>query len=250
MTNNDVLRRLRYTFKFNDARMVSLFGLAGYEVPREQVTRWLKRDEDPEYENCGDTALAAFLNGLIIDKRGEREGEPPKPEKKINNNIVFMKIKIALNMKAEDVLAIMDLSGLSISKHELSALSRRPDHKHYRECKDQILRNFLSGLQMKYRDQPEAKAAMSPKTVVSPLYKSKTKPKDASKAAPKETSKSKAPATSKARSQPASKPKSRTTEKSTENPWAKPRAKPGVKPGAKPRAKLRAKLREKPKTKE
>lgn len=234
MTNNDILRRLRYTFKFNDARMVSLFGLGGYEVPREQVTRWLKRDEDPAFENCGDSALAAFLNGLIIDKRGKREGETPKPEKQINNNIVFMKIKIALNMKAEDVLAIMDLSGLSISKHELSALSRRPDHKHYRECKDQILRNFLSGLQMKYRDQPEAKAAVSSKTVVSSLYKSKDKPKDQATAKPtaeaRETLKSRPANSPYARSRPGEKPKS------TANPKAKPAAakpKPKPKPGAK-----------------
>ncbi|NOZ38536.1 MAG: DUF1456 family protein, partial [Gammaproteobacteria bacterium] len=59
--------------------------------------------------------------------------------------------KIALNLKDEDILEIMGLAGLSISKHELSAFFRRPDHKHYRECKDQILRNFLKGMRLKYR---------------------------------------------------------------------------------------------------
>jgi len=167
MTNNDILRRLRYTFNFNDDKMVSIFALADYEVAREQVTHWLKKDDDPEFKNCGDAQLAAFLNGFIIEKRGKKEGEQPKPEKKVNNNIIFMKIKIALNLQAEDVLSILQLAGLRISKHELSALSRRPDHKHYRECKDQILRNFLQGLQMKYRDKDK------PKTTVSPLYKSK-----------------------------------------------------------------------------
>ena len=69
----------------------------------------------------------------------------------MTNNIIFMKLKIALNLKAEDVLEIMDLADLSISKHELSAFFRRPGHKHYRECKNQILRNFLRGMQLKYR---------------------------------------------------------------------------------------------------
>jgi len=46
----------------------------------------------------------------------------------------------------------MDLSDFRMSKHELSAFFRKPGHKHYRECKDQILRVFLKGLQMKYRD--------------------------------------------------------------------------------------------------
>ena len=62
-----------------------------------------------------------------------------------------MKLKIALNLKADDVLGILDLANFRISKHELSAFFRRPDHKHYRECKDQILRNFLKGIQLKYR---------------------------------------------------------------------------------------------------
>ena len=65
--------------------------------------------------------------------------------------MIFMKLKIALNLKAEDVLEVLALADLRISKHELSAFFRKPDNKHYRECKDQILRNFLKGLQLKYR---------------------------------------------------------------------------------------------------
>lgn len=152
MTNNDILRRIRYTFDFNDSKMVSIFALADHEVTREQISNWLKKDDDPAYQNCGDNQLAIFLNGLINEKRGKKEGAQPKPEKRINNNVIFMKLKIALNLKAEDVLEIMGLAELSISKHELSAFFRRPGHKHYRECKDQILRNFLKGMQLKYRD--------------------------------------------------------------------------------------------------
>jgi len=152
MTNNDILRRLRYTFDFNDSKMVSLFELAGLKVPQEQIINWLRKEDDPEYQNCADTKLAIFLNGLIIDKRGKKDGPQPVPEKSINNNIIFMKLKIALNLKAEDVLEIMALADLRVSKHELSAFFRRPDHKHFRACKDQILRNFLSGVQIKYRD--------------------------------------------------------------------------------------------------
>jgi len=70
-----------------------------------------------------------------------------------------MKLKIALNLKADDVVKILAMSGVKISKHELSAFFRRADHKHYRECKNQMLRNFLKGLQFKYRPgsnlQPE-----------------------------------------------------------------------------------------------
>jgi len=152
MTNNDVLRSIRYTFDLSEPKMVSIFALADTKVTRDQITHWLKKDDDPDYQNCSDTFLATFLNGLINEKRGKKEGEQPKPEKQINNNIIFMKLKIALNLKAEDVLSILMLADFSISKHELSAFFRRPDHQNYRDCMDQVLRNFLKGVQLKYRD--------------------------------------------------------------------------------------------------
>lgn len=151
MKNNDVLRRIRYTFNFDDAHMIAIFALAEQTVTREQVSAWLKKDDDPAYQECADTQLAIFLNGLINDKRGKKKGAQLKPEKSLSNNIVFRKLKIALNLKDEDVLEILALADFCISKHELSAFFRKPEHKNYRECKNQILRNFLLGMQLKYR---------------------------------------------------------------------------------------------------
>ncbi|MCK5156463.1 MAG: DUF1456 family protein [Spirochaetales bacterium] len=154
MTNNDILRRIRYIFDYGDSKMIAIFGLADHEITREQISDWLKKDDDPAYKSCSDTQLSIFLNGLINDKRGKKEGAQPVPNKYLTNNIIFMKLKIALNLKADDVLELMNLADLPISKHELSAFFRKPDHKHYRECKDQILRNFLKGMQLKYRKSP------------------------------------------------------------------------------------------------
>jgi uncharacterized protein YehS (DUF1456 family) len=148
---NDILRRIRYAFDFDDSKMIALFGSADYQVTRAQISDWLKKDDDPAFQELSDTQLAIFLNGLINHKRGKKEGPQPVPETRLTNNMIFMKLKIALNLKAEDVLEILALAGLRISKHELSAFFRKPDNKHYRECKDQILRNFLKGLQLKYR---------------------------------------------------------------------------------------------------
>ncbi len=151
MTNNDILRRIRYAFDFSDSKMIALFGLAGHQVTREQISDWLKKDDDPAFKKCSDTQLAIFLNGLINEKRGKKEGPQAEPEQRLTNNIIFKKLRIALNLKAEDILEILGLAGVRISEHELSAFFRRPGHKHYRECKDQILRNFLKGVQIKYR---------------------------------------------------------------------------------------------------
>ncbi|MCF6267912.1 MAG: DUF1456 family protein [Desulfuromusa sp.] len=156
MTNNDVLRRIRFIFDFNDLKMIALFGLTGHQVTREQISDWLKKDDDPAYQGCRDTQLAIFLNGLIIDKRGKNKDPQPEPEQRLNNNSIFRKLKIALNLQAEDILEILALVHVQISKHELSAFFRRPGHKHYRDCNDQIFRNFLKGVQLKYRgDTPE-----------------------------------------------------------------------------------------------
>ena len=151
MTNNDVLRRIRYAFDFNDSKMIAIFGMADHEVTREQVSDWLKKDDDSDFEELSDSDLAIYLNGLINDRRGKKEGVQPVPEKRINNNIILRKLKIALDLKAEDIIEILALSDAEISKHELSAFFRKPEHKHFRKCKDQILRKFIDGVQTKYR---------------------------------------------------------------------------------------------------
>lgn len=153
MNNNDIIRSIRYTLDVDDSKMIAIFKLVDYHITREQVCNWLKKDDDPTWQNCTDTQLAIFLNGLIIDKRGKKEGPQAEAEKSINNNIVLRKLKIAFDLTGEGMLKILALAGLSMSEHELSALFRRPDHKHYRPCKDQILRNFLKGLRMRHRPQ-------------------------------------------------------------------------------------------------
>jgi len=151
MDNNDILRRIRYTFDFNDAKMIELFALADKEVSKEQVIKWLSKEGDAQFQSIYDKDLAIFLNGLINEKRGKREGEQPKPEKSLSNNIVFRKLKIALNLRDNDILEIFDLADFKVSKHEISAIFRKPGQSQYRQCKDQFLRNFLHGLQVKYR---------------------------------------------------------------------------------------------------
>jgi uncharacterized protein YehS (DUF1456 family) len=113
----------------------------------------MKKDDDPDFQSCSDSELAIFLNGLIIDRRGKKEGPLPVPEKRLTNNVIFRKLKIALDLQAEDILEILESVDVKISKHELSAFFRKPDHKHYRECKDQVLRNFIHGVQLKYRPE-------------------------------------------------------------------------------------------------
>jgi hypothetical protein len=64
----------------------------------------------------------------------------------LTNNDILKKLRVALELKDEDVIKILKLADYEISKSELSALYRKPDHPNYKECGDQLLRNFLNGL--------------------------------------------------------------------------------------------------------
>lgn len=153
LTNNDILRRIRYTFNLTNTAVVDIFAAVEATVKTEQVIAWLTKEGEQEFVKISDTEFATFLNGFINTKRGKREGAQPIPESKLNNNIIFMKLRIALNMKAEDVIATLALVDFDLSKHELSAFSRKVDNKHYRVCSDQILRLFLTGVQQQHRPE-------------------------------------------------------------------------------------------------
>lgn len=153
MNNNDIIRRLRYAFDISDDNMIKIFALAEYETTRAEISDWLKKDDDPDQKKLHDVKLATFLNGFISYKRGKKDGPLPIPEKNLNNNLILRKLKIALNYKDTDVLDVFDIAKFDISKHELSAFFRKPGQRQYRECKDQFLRNFLFGLQLKFRPE-------------------------------------------------------------------------------------------------
>jgi uncharacterized protein YehS (DUF1456 family) len=153
MNNNDIIRSLRYTFDINDDTMIKIFALADLEVSRAEVSDWLKRDDDPEFKPLNDLNLAIFLNGMITHHRGKKDGAKPVPENRLNNNLILRKLKIALNLKNEDILDILEKVGRFISPHELSAFFRNPGQAQYRLCKDQVMRNFLHGLQVKFREK-------------------------------------------------------------------------------------------------
>jgi uncharacterized protein YehS (DUF1456 family) len=68
-----------------------------------------------------------------------------------SNNTILKKLRIALELKEDDMLGILKLSDVAVSKAELSAFFRKEGQKNYKECGDQFLRNFLKGLTLRYR---------------------------------------------------------------------------------------------------
>ena len=150
MTNNDFLRRLRYALNIKDNIMIQIFKKGNIIVTREDIIDYLKKDIDDGFKKLSNNDLISFLDGLIIQKRGNREDGTPVPTIKITknnlNNILLRKLRIALAFKSYDMIRIFKLGGIEISEGELSALFRNENHKNYKECGDKYVRVFLKGL--------------------------------------------------------------------------------------------------------
>ncbi|WP_368645334.1 DUF1456 family protein [Alkalibacterium putridalgicola] len=168
--NNDRLVRLRYALDLKDSEMVEVFNLGEADVSLGDVRYLLsKQDERDEEEDdftenvyrkeCTNRLFESFLNGLIVYKRGRQTSKTGEPVKmtyalkydKDVNNILLKKVKVAMKLTNEDILDILDETGVHISKSELSAVLRKEDHRNYQECGDRYARNFLKGLALSYR---------------------------------------------------------------------------------------------------
>ena len=156
MINNDVLRSIRYMLDLGDARLVEMVHLAdpAFPLDKTQVPALLKKEDEEGAIICSDALLARFLDGLIVHYRGRDDSQPPRPpEARISNNLVLKKLRVAFQLKDVDMHETFQAAGFPLGKPEMTALFRQPGHKHYRPCGDQILRNFLKGLTLRYRSE-------------------------------------------------------------------------------------------------
>ena len=148
MTNNDILKRLRYALNFDNVTMIEMFRRAGVGMTQSRIDAMMKKDEEEGFEHCPRSLLGSFLDGFVAYRRGPRpdSGSGPKKNLPLTNNVILRKLKIAMELRDEDIVAIMQLAGDDVSKAEISALLQKPDHKNYKECRDQFLRTFIKGL--------------------------------------------------------------------------------------------------------
>ena len=154
MINNDVLRSVRYMLDLSDSAVLEIARLAdaGFAIEPAQVQAFLKKEDDAGYAECSDRMLAHFLDGLVFHYRGRDESLPPRPiEARVTNNLVLKKLRVAFELKDVDMHQAFQDAGFPVTKPELSALFRQPDHRNFRPCGDQLLRNFLKGLTLRLR---------------------------------------------------------------------------------------------------
>jgi len=76
----------------------------------------------------------------------------------MNNNDILKKLRVALQLKNTDIIAILMLVDFKITESELGAIFRAEDHPNFKPCGDQLLRNFLNGLIIYKRGPMEPKS--------------------------------------------------------------------------------------------
>jgi len=154
MLNNEAFRRIRYALELDDQTTIDIFTAGDYSCTTEMLGRFSQRDLDPDIAMFPDTAFAHFLNGLIIHRRGG-SSPPVTAGEAIDNNKILKKLRIALELYEDEMLTIFDYGDIKFSRHKLSALFRANGHKHFRECNDHTLRQFLKGLVIYHQRQQQ-----------------------------------------------------------------------------------------------
>lgn len=152
MLNNDILRQVRYALDLRDNQLPVLLRDGGLDPEGIDFRALLAREDEEGFRPCNDKVLAALLDGVIVLRRGRRADAPPQPlVGRLSNNLILKKLRIAFELKQEDVQQLLADAGLLMTESELGAFFRKPDHKHYRECGDQVLRNLLRALSARLR---------------------------------------------------------------------------------------------------
>lgn len=152
MVNNDVIRSLRYILNVGDQKLAEIVSLSGGSVTIAEIRNILKSEEDPNFVFCEDKLMAHFLDGLIYFKRGKEESKPPLSfEFPVTNNLILKKLRVAFELKEDDMHDILKSTDCVLGRSELGAFMRKKDHPNYRECGDQVMRYFLKGLKLRIR---------------------------------------------------------------------------------------------------
>ena len=154
MRNDDIIKSIRYILDISDKQIADILKLANYKPTRSEVDfifdeTWDKKEKpDTTHE-----LTAYFLDGVIYHRRGKSDKHPPRPiSVPVTNNDVLKKLKVAFALKEEDVVKLIRKGGHNVTPSEVNALFRKPNHRNFQLCGDQILRYFLKGLALTYRE--------------------------------------------------------------------------------------------------
>lgn len=154
MTNNEILRSIRDALQLDDKTMMEIFRMAGREVGQSAIAAFVKNEDEDDYIPCSNPIMGFFLDGLIVFNRGRQKDSPAPAGKtlaELGNNAILKKLRIALDLKEDELIDTLKLAGITLTKHELSALFRKEGNRHFKECSDQLLSGFIRGVALRHQ---------------------------------------------------------------------------------------------------
>ena len=92
MTNNDILKKLRVALQLKDDDIVRILALVDFKVTATELGAIFRKEDHPNYKECGDQLLRNFLNGLIIHLRGPME-KPVAVGSDVKKKIIVKRLK-------------------------------------------------------------------------------------------------------------------------------------------------------------
>jgi len=151
-----VITALKDALNLSRPQILSLYELLEYPMSRERLDRILKNPSNKRSITASYEELGLFLDALILQKRKESPKVNESDEEiELTNNLIFKKIRVALNLKEYEIAIIFELADYRISKSQIKDLFRSPKHPKYRECSDKTLAAFLEGLNEFYFESGE-----------------------------------------------------------------------------------------------
>lgn len=151
MTNNTVLQKIQYALHLEIADILRIYKQVGVVLDPKLAISYFMDVKKENFVSCPNDMLCAFLEGLIIERRGANEKSPNPPvisDEPLTNNAIFKKLRVALNFHDEDIRIALERVKVDTKKVDLSALFRKMGHKHYKPCTDSILESFLMGIRI------------------------------------------------------------------------------------------------------
>lgn len=155
MNSNELLRSLRKVLSANETTMAEISNLGSHKIDVHGMKNMLKHNNDSDFKVCDDATLAAYLEALIIHKRGGENTAKASPYLPLSNNQILKKLRVAFELKDDDMHQIFSSSDadVEVSKQELKSLFRNEENKNFKACDDKLLRAFLDGLTQRTRSE-------------------------------------------------------------------------------------------------
>jgi len=147
MNTNDILYKITKALSLSKDDILEIYKLEDYNISREHLDSLLKRKYDKDFQLCSYEELGIFLDGLISFKRGGSQKRASDDEVvELNNNLILKKLRVALELKEFEIDLIFKLVDIELTKQQIKSLFRNPSHKNFKLCSDELLNQFLDGL--------------------------------------------------------------------------------------------------------